>query len=750
MSASASTARSGTRARATAPELVTGDFSLRRPAPLQANDLNLPTEQFVAKDAYHSAYKPDAPNTPNTQARTMARVAGALSGVSDDVSKVVNSIQAQANAVVADAAVNKAQEIAIRLASDKEKGFTSLRGFDAINRPGGKSLADEYAAQFDESTKEIGKGLKNADQRAAFAQQALGIRTKLFAQATQHETTEFRNYNLSTQDGTISIETNNIGLNYKDPDTVNTSVGRIKGAVAEIGFATGKSAKWIAAAQIDAVSKAHSTALASAMEDGNVVFADAYMRAHKDDINATDMLRVRGAITKELDGRVALAAAKDAVGALVPAFQPTDLDRARGITAQSESGNRERDDKGNLITSPKGAQGKMQVMPDTHRAPGFGVKPAKDDSDAERTRVGNDYFDAMIKRYDGDLALAWAAYNAGPGRLDSALKDSQKPENRGKNWLQLLPAETQGYVTKNLKAYGGGEGRPATPTLADALARLDEDPRINNSPARLQAARTEVKARFEALKADRAASEDDALSTALKAVEANGGNYLALSPSLRAAIPAKNIDTVMSFADKVRSGNTVTNTAVYQRLTDDSYLKGLTDNQFYNLRPELSESDFQHFADQRGALKKPAPGNSAGDLNTPAINMVVQNRLQTLGIDPTPTEKDKAAMAYVGTINKVVREQVLLAQRQQGKKFNDAETEQFIDGLFAKNVAVRNTITGTADGKKTGRALTMTIDDMQKGDITAIRDAFKNRGIKNPSDADIVGAYLRTRALASN
>jgi len=704
----------------------------------------------VARDAYRAAYKPDAPNRVNTKAQTLARVGAALGGVSDAVAPIVMDVQMQANALLADNAVNSAKEIALRLAYGKDKGFSNLKGYDALNRPDGKSLADEYASQFDDAAKEIGKELKNDAQRAAFAAQALNIRSSLYNQATQHETNEFRTYNLSTQEGTIKIESDNIGLNYKNPDAVNTSVERIKGAVAETGFATGKSATWIEAAQIDAVSKAHSLAISAAMEEGNIVFADAYMRAHKDDMNATDVLRVRGTITKEMDGRVALEAAREAVGAIAPAMQPTDLDRVIGITAQSESGNRERDGAGRLITSSAGAQGKMQVMPETNKDPGFGVKPARDDSDAERTRVGRDYMQAMIKRYDGDLALAWAAYNAGPGRLDDAMAASRKPENAGKSWLQLLPPETQAYVTKNLSAYGSGGGKPETPTLADALARIDADPRVNASPARLHAARAEVKARFEAMKADLKTREDDTLASALRAVEANGGNYMALPVNLRAALPAEKLDTVMNFADKVRGGNTVTNLAVYQRLTDDSYLKSLTDSEFYSLRPELSPSDFQHYADQRAKIKQPTAGQGPGDLNTPAINLVVQNRLQTLGIDPTPTDKDKVAMARVGAINKTVREQLLLAQAQQGKKFNDAETEAYIDGLFNKSVPFRNTITGTADGKKTGRALTMTVKDLTSGDVTAIKASFKKRGIADPSDTDIVAAYWRTKALAGN
>jgi hypothetical protein len=89
--------------------------------------------------------------------------------------------------------------------------------------------------------------------------------------------------------------------------------------------------------------------------------------------------------------------------------------------------------------SPKGAQGAMQVMPNTQRDPGFGVRPAADNSPAELTRVGQDYYGAMQKRYGHDT-LAAIAYNMGPGKTDEWLKAGGD--------FNKLPAETQSYIGK--------------------------------------------------------------------------------------------------------------------------------------------------------------------------------------------------------------------------------------------------------------------------------------------------------------
>lgn len=112
------------------------------------------------------------------------------------------------------------------------------------------------------------------------------------------------------------------------------------------------------------------------------------------------------------------------------------------ITRQTESGNRDYVD-GRPITSPKGARYAMQTMPATARDPGFGVTPARSDTPREFNRVGTEYLNAMMRRYGGDPAKAWAAYNAGPGRVDRAI-------GRGSDWLSSMPAETRAYVRRNL------------------------------------------------------------------------------------------------------------------------------------------------------------------------------------------------------------------------------------------------------------------------------------------------------------
>lgn len=103
--------------------------------------------------------------------------------------------------------------------------------------------------------------------------------------------------------------------------------------------------------------------------------------------------------------------------------------------------------------SPTGAKSEWQVMDNTNLDPGFGVRPARDDSLEERARVGRDYWAAMVARYEGDLELAGIAYNAGPGRADDFLE-------AGRDYNALpegaVRDQARGYV-RQLNSLVGGE-----------------------------------------------------------------------------------------------------------------------------------------------------------------------------------------------------------------------------------------------------------------------------------------------------
>ncbi|EIJ36184.1 lytic transglycosylase domain-containing protein [Thiothrix nivea] len=92
--------------------------------------------------------------------------------------------------------------------------------------------------------------------------------------------------------------------------------------------------------------------------------------------------------------------------------------------------------------SPKGAQGLMQLIPAT--AERFGVADSFDSN--QNIHGGTRYLSWLMKRYDGDLYKAIAAYNAGEGAVDK--------------YKGIPPySETQHYVRRVLTVYNRLSGQ---------------------------------------------------------------------------------------------------------------------------------------------------------------------------------------------------------------------------------------------------------------------------------------------------
>jgi soluble lytic murein transglycosylase len=128
------------------------------------------------------------------------------------------------------------------------------------------------------------------------------------------------------------------------------------------------------------------------------------------------------------------------------------------------------------VASHKGAQGLMQLIPQTAylmarslRLPhNRGLLTGKPDYNV---RLGSHYLKTLLARYQGETALAVAAYNAGPRRVDEWLRLHGDPRRGDRHdlidWIELIPFdETRNYVQRVLEGRGMYRRRLAEPQVA--------------------------------------------------------------------------------------------------------------------------------------------------------------------------------------------------------------------------------------------------------------------------------------------
>jgi len=691
---------------------------------------------------------PEMPDVAGQQAQQMGR---AMMAGGQQIGQVALDMQQQANQLRVDDALNRAKETALKLTYDKDVGFTNLKGINALERPDGKPLADEYSDTLKRNIEDISRAPCNDAQRQAFSLRANDILTAMRGNAIQHEAQEFKTYSLSVSEGIQSTALREIGLNWQNTDAVNSAVERIRAETYRQAQLLGKSAEWQDAQARKMTSNAHKVALLSALEQNDPAYADAYLKKYSGQMDADDILTVRGHVTKAMDAKVGFTAASEVLGKMQPRIQVGEAERAFNIALGTESNNRQFGQDGKPLTSPKGAIGIAQVMPDTApeaaKLAGLPWDENRYKNDpAYNKALGMAYFQRQLQENGGDLAKAYAAYNGGPGRLAEAIKKAEQsakaaqadPNVKPKTWLEFMPQETRDYVAKNMRAFEAGQGQPNRPTFQEIDDQLRADPRLAGNPARYKVAREEAERQFNEQTKAIKQREEEAVATVMRGIIENGGRFSDLPVSVRAAVPPKEVDNLISFAQKIAKGDDSTSLWLYAKLAGNpDQLARMNDNEFFALRRELSEADFKHFANERAKRTGGGTGsNGPGDLNTQAIKQSLDERLRMLKIDPSPKDDGGNDAARIGAIRRFVDQYFMAAQRESGKKFTDAEVSQHLDALFAKNATFRGWFSTSS-----GPMLTMKVGDIDGATRDGIKAAFKRQGIDEPTDAQILNAY---------
>lgn len=595
----------------------------------------------------------------------------------NSLEKMAMDTAVDANQVRLDDAMNQAREAARTLQYDKAAGYVNLKGRDAMERPDGLSLTEEYGTKLDDHLQQIAGTLGNEHQKAAFSQFAGRFATGFKADVDRHFLQESGTYTLSVSEAAQKGAIEDIKLNWNNPDAINEATDRLKAEVYRQAKIQGKSAEWQDMQAKALTSTAHRTALAVALENNDPTYADAYLKRYSSQMTADDILTVKGHITKDMDARVGTIAAADVITNMQPRINVSDAERAFNVAVGTESGGRQFGANGQPLISPKGAIGIAQVMPDTApeaaKLAGLPWDETRYKTDPTYNKaIGLAYFQQQLQTNSGDLGKAYAAYNAGPGALDKAVKQA---EHEGGAWLSYLPKETQNYVAANLKAYDSGAGKPARPTFAEIDDQLRADPRLADNPERYKIARDDAARRFDEQTKAIKQREEEATATAMQTLLQNGGDLGALDSQTRNAIPGKDLDNVMTFAQKVAKGQPIeTDWGLYYQLkSDPGVLKSVN---LMAVRDKLNDSEFKALAEEQQGLNS---GNQT-TTSTRSAKDIIEGFMLESGINPNT--KVAAEAKTVGRIWSNFDKRVAEAEQDKGGKLSPEELKKVGARMF--------------------------------------------------------------------
>lgn len=633
---------------------------------------------------------------------------------------------------------------------DPQNGAINKLGKDAFG------LGAVVRQDFDDFSGKVGAELTTPRQKQAYQEVVTSRRDQLLDWSSRHEQQQREAYDRGQFEADIKNSEDRAAQLAGDPARVSAEVAVMRDRTIGYYRNKGLSEEQTQQALRTNTEKLHVSVLNTLLAGDDWRGAKSYLNANASQMDPATSVRLNTVLRKQEDTVEGAKAAQLAVQQIQPAMQPTDFGRVLNITMQSESGGRRYAPDGKtLLTSPAGAKGEMQVMDGTNRDPGFGVIPAKDDSPDERARVGRDYMGAMVKEFGGDVSKAWAAYNGGPAAVKDAQRKADEARLRAPNatsssddyWLTFMPQETQSYVAKNMRALGNGGGTPSRPTLQDVHSTLRAS-LSGASPERVKVALDESTRLYKETTDSIKQREDDAVAEAQRALVQNGGSWAALPPAVRNSVPPAKVDDLLNFGQRLTKGEDNTDPVVFQKMaTDDGWLKGLSDAEFYFQSRKLSQSDAQQMATRRGGLinKQTPQGQKPTDLDFGAIKTILDQRLTQMGIDPTPSDKDKDAQQRVGAIRTALQGSILDGQVASGKKFDDAELTKRIDKAITQQVQFQQKGFFGGVTQSSERLLTMQTSDIPPAVREKLTADFARAGVAKPSDGDILGAYLHIK-----
>lgn len=234
------------------------------------------------------------------EAQTMPDVAGAqnqqLAQGMTRLGEATTRIAQDMAAVRVNDALNKATRLQQQLTFDKDVGFANLKGENAMRRPDGKSLTEEYGGKLDEGFQTIEQDLPESS-RGMFREAAGKMRVRFEGDLMRHASGEWQEYRKGVLTGGLDVARDEAVISWGDAPVRDAAINRIRASVYELGTTQGWSAQQIAAATSLELGKTHGAVLDSMLDaPGGAKLARDYLAANGEQMDAASRRRAEKAV----------------------------------------------------------------------------------------------------------------------------------------------------------------------------------------------------------------------------------------------------------------------------------------------------------------------------------------------------------------------------------------------------------------------------------------------------------------------
>ena len=221
---------------------------------------------------------------PDSKWRTDKIVAGAT----DKIVSAVDKWQAETDKTLVQDAINQSKSELEDLKSNPEEGWGNLTGSNALNRPDGKSLSEEYLEKGRALFASRRGQLKTDRQRKMYDLYSQAAYQQLGAELQSHMVKQQAVFEKATHAATFNTATNDVlnGIQSGDMDRANSGYAV---AMSELQWQADKSGLPVDVPKL--MDTVNSNAIGIFIEGKNLAAARAWLKAHKDDMSAEQVAK---------------------------------------------------------------------------------------------------------------------------------------------------------------------------------------------------------------------------------------------------------------------------------------------------------------------------------------------------------------------------------------------------------------------------------------------------------------------------